>query len=198
MSPMAPLYEVLLLTKVGSAGATANALIKRCAEQLWKRGAVVSDIQSWGQRDLAYRIRKQGVNHYNAHYLAMQVYCSPLALRAVESELRTSDDVLRWMSLRLGSTPSLDSAARFPFRERLPPLDPELEPDPAEAAKWEYRNLVMQRVYEGRTKSELIAEHLVRHKFQHAQLNSQTHTPIQNRPSWRPSAPPSAPPDATP
>ncbi len=167
---MAPLYELVLLTKGGRGMAQpTNKLIKACSEELWKRGAVISDIKSWGERALAYRIRKAGENHYTAQYLTMHVYCSPAALRSVESTLRTSDQVLRWMPLRQRGTPPLDKHARHPHRAPRPPPPEDLETDPAEAAKWEYRNLVMQRVYEGRTKQDLIAEQMVRHRFQHAQ-----------------------------
>ena len=72
------------------------------------------------------------------------------------------------------STPKLDKATRehgkFPLHPEMPPLETvDLEADPSEKMRWEYRNLVMQRVFEGRTKSELVAEQLVRHRFQHQQ-----------------------------
>jgi ribosomal protein S6 len=131
-----PLYDITMLTKVGkNVRKQTGDLLKQCAGELWKRGAVMADIQSWGQRELAYRIRAQGTNHYHAQFLSMQVYCSPPALRAVEKELRTSDVVLRWMPQKLRAVPPLDSAARFPHRRPQPPLDPTLEGDPIESAK---------------------------------------------------------------
>ena len=173
---MAPLYEVIMMTKVGSSRESTQkltGLLKSCASTLWDRGAVVADIRPWGQRELAYRIRKQAVNHYYAHYLSMHVYCSPPTLRVLEDSLRTSEHVLRYMTLRQESTPKLDREAREPFRPKPPAIARDLEANPAEAAKWEYRNLVMQRVFEGRPKQELIAEHLARHKMQHAQQMQQ-------------------------
>ena len=164
---MAPLYEVVMLTK--AKGDTTNALkttLKSCATLLWERGAVLADVRPWGQRELAYRIRKQGTNHYHAQYTSLNLYCSPKTLTELEQSLRTSDHVLRWMVLKQDSTPKLDREARFPSRE-VPAED--LQVDAAETARWEYRNLVMQRVFEGRSKQELIAEQLVRHRFQKAQ-----------------------------
>ena len=44
--------------------------------------------------------------------------------------------------------------------------DPEdLKADAMEAAKYEYRNLVMQRVYEGRTEQEMLAEQMTQARF---------------------------------
>ena len=37
--------------------------------------------------------------------------------------------------------------------------------DPAEAAKYAYRNLLMQRIFEGRSKRELLAEQVSRQRF---------------------------------
>ena len=166
---MPPLYEVIVMSKTGT-GTTPElkTLLKSCASMLWDRGAVLADVRPWGQRELAYRIRKQGTNHYHAQYTSLHVYCSPTTLKDLEGSLKTSDHVLRWKSLKLEGTPKLDKATQYPNRKPpdLPSVD--LEADPAEAARWEYRNLVMQRVFEGRTKQELIAEQLVRHRFQHA------------------------------
>ena len=53
---MAPLYHIDLMTKSG-AGAAKNltALLKNTCNSLWKQGAVVSDMRSWGTCELAYR-----------------------------------------------------------------------------------------------------------------------------------------------
>ena len=177
---MAPLYEVILLTKaakdLGGGTEKLKTLLKKCATHIWDRGGILADIRPWGQRELAYRIRKQQVNHYDAHYTSMLAYISPPTLHSLEKTLRTDDTVLRHLTLKQESTPTLDKAARDPkYRAhlaKLPKSDAvDLEADPSEAARWEYRNLVMQRVFEGRTKSELIAEQMVRYKFQHTHNN---------------------------
>lgn len=168
---MAPLYEVVILTKTGTEATTKlKNLLATNAKMLWERGAVIADIKPWGQRELAYRIRKQQKNYYNAQYTSLHVYCNPATLSTLETNLRQNDHVLRWMPLKMDHVTPLDDATRFPNRPSLDTSGPvDLEADPAEAMRWEYRNLVMQRVFEGRTKQELIAEQLVRHRFQRAQ-----------------------------
>ena len=161
------LFAVILLARAGK-GAThqLTSLLTNCATRLWERNAVLADVRPWGVRDLAYRIRKQGVNHYQAQYVSLHVFCSPPTLKELEKTLQTEDHVLRFMSLRQKSIPPLDVTARFPNRPKPPNGPIDLEADPTERAKWEYRNLVMQRVFEGRTKQELVAEQLLRHRFQ--------------------------------
>ena len=172
---MAPLYELILLTKTGNEGTPQlKKLLKTCATHVWDKGGVVADIRPWGHRELAYRIRKQKQNYYHAQYTSLHIYASPPTLHSLEATLRNNEQVLRHMTLKQESTPKLDLATqhhgRFPVTAPPRPEGPvDLEADPTEAARWEYRNLVMRRIFEGRTKSELIAEQLVRHRFQHAQ-----------------------------
>ena len=164
---MAPQYKLVVLTRVAPRGQFGSSiasevqkLLRSCTSALWERGGLVADIRSWGQRKLAYRIRRSGKNHYDAQYIALDVHCSPPTLKIVEKVLRTSELVLRWMTLRERTLPKLSAEARQPFRRRTLEtatagglVDPEdLAADPAEAAKYAYRNLLMQRIFEGRSK----------------------------------------------
>ncbi|EOD22005.1 hypothetical protein EMIHUDRAFT_202504 [Emiliania huxleyi CCMP1516] len=152
-----PAYDVVVLA-ANTAGSREKlvGLLRNCATKLWSRGAVITEVRSWGIRDLAYRIRQRGVNHYRAHYLTLDLFCSPASLSELESTLRTSPLVLRWM----------------PLRKR----------DAGREAKYEYRNLVMQRVFEGKTRQEMLAEQLSQHRF-------------ASPTAYRPTSPRSAPPD---
>ena len=172
---MAPQYKMILITRTGFKGVSQEVgkLLKQCTGALWERGGLVSDIKSWGQRQLAYRIRRSGKNHYSAQYIQLDVHCSPPTLKLVEQVLRTSELVLRWMTLRERALPKLSEEARRPFRRRSLEnataaglVDPQdLMADPAEAAKYAYRNLLMQRIFEGRSKRELLAEQVSRQRF---------------------------------
>ena len=53
---MAPLYDVIIMAHCGAdASAAMTKVLKTTTAKLWERGAVVSDIKSWGTRELAYR-----------------------------------------------------------------------------------------------------------------------------------------------
>uniref|UniRef100_A0A7S4BEQ7 30S ribosomal protein S6 n=1 Tax=Chrysotila carterae TaxID=13221 RepID=A0A7S4BEQ7_CHRCT len=83
------LYEVILVTQAGEASSKLfKPLMTKLCQNLWRTGAQVADLQAWGQRDLAYRIRKQGVNHYHAQYYSLLVHCSPKALLEVKGDDR--------------------------------------------------------------------------------------------------------------
>ena len=98
------------------------------------------------------------------------LHCSPNALEDLQKDIRVDTRVLRWMTLKQESFPKLGEDARNPGRAKPPDLESiDLEADPTDAMRWEYRNLVMQRVFEGRTKQELIAEQLLRHRYQENQ-----------------------------
>ena len=178
---MAPFYEVLMLTKSGTdAAGKLKTLLTNSAKLLWERGAVIADVTPWGHRELAYRIRAQNKNHYDAQYTSLHVHCSPNTLNSLQNDLRNNEHVLRWMTFKQRAIPPLSKEARHPMRAKPPETPVDLEANPAEAMRWEYRNLVMQRVFEGRTKQELIAEQLVRHRFQHS-----TQRPAPQRASGR-------------
>ena len=83
------LYELVVLTKA-EFGATQRLgpLLEACAKTIWKRGGLIADINMWGSREMAYRIRKQGTNHYHAQYLSLWAHCAPRTLREVEDTLR--------------------------------------------------------------------------------------------------------------
>lgn len=97
-------------------------------------------------------IRKGGVNHYHAQYTTIELFCSPKVLHEVETSFRMNDHVLRFMTLKQRALPGLGMEVRKWWlpKPKDEPLD--LQADAIEAAKMEYRNLVMQRVFEGRTK----------------------------------------------
>uniref|UniRef100_A0A7S4BDF4 Ribosomal protein S6 n=1 Tax=Chrysotila carterae TaxID=13221 RepID=A0A7S4BDF4_CHRCT len=159
------LYEVILVTQAGEASSKLfKPLMTKLCQNLWRTGAQVADLQAWGQRDLAYRIRKQGVNHYHAQYYSLLVHCSPKALLEVKEELNNSDLVLRHMALKKSYKPEVSKAKIAKFREP-PPTDLDLIPDEIESLKYEYRNLVMQRIFEGRSARDLLSEQLSRHRL---------------------------------
>ncbi|KAL1510451.1 hypothetical protein AB1Y20_006758 [Prymnesium parvum] len=154
---MAPLYNIDLMTKLGpEAPKRLETLLKSAARLLWDRGAVISDMRSWGQLELAYRIRRDSVNHYHAHFLSMQIHCSPPVLHELEESLRLDDHVLRYLTLKQRQLPPLEEGVHKWYlpKKKDEPLD--LQADAIEAAKVEYRNLVMQRVFEGRSKQAVV------------------------------------------
>ena len=76
------------------------------------------------------------------------------------------------MSLKERSLPRLTKEARHPFRQRGLAEPADLAADAMEAAKYEYRNMVMQRIFQGRTEQELLSEQMTQARFAQNQARS--------------------------
>ncbi|HEV8711368.1 MAG TPA: 30S ribosomal protein S6 [Candidatus Binatia bacterium] len=59
------------------------------------QGTVVR-MDEWGMRDLGFRLKKQR----RGYYVRIEHEASPLALKELERNLRLSEDVLRFLSVR--------------------------------------------------------------------------------------------------
>jgi len=74
------------------------------------QGTVVR-VDEWGMRDLGFRLKKQR----RGYYVRIEHDASPVALRELERNLRLSEDVLRFLSVRRAApapapTPASSSA----------------------------------------------------------------------------------------
>ncbi|MBE9503639.1 MAG: 30S ribosomal protein S6 [Proteobacteria bacterium] len=67
----------------------------------------ILNINDWGVRKLSYPIKKQS----KGHYLFVTVQCCPDTLTELERNLKLSDEVLRFQSLRLDKEPQFETAA---------------------------------------------------------------------------------------
>ena len=67
----------------------------------------ILNINDWGVRKLSYPIQK----HPKGHYLFVTIQCCPDTLAEVERNLKLSDEILRFQSLRLDKEPQFDTAA---------------------------------------------------------------------------------------
>eukprot|EP00967_Tisochrysis_lutea_P155971 scaffold313381_cov32-Tisochrysis_lutea.AAC.1 len=94
----------------------------------------------------------------------MDLFCSPPALKELETTLRNDELVLRWMAIRKKDPGSLDHVGRAARVQQQLAANGEDAAAALEAAKYEYRNLVMQRVFEGKTKQEMLADQLAQHR----------------------------------
>jgi small subunit ribosomal protein S6 len=65
------------------------------------QGTVVR-VDEWGMRDLGFRLKKQR----RGYYVRVEHEASPIALKELERNLRLSEDVLRFLSVRCTATPA--------------------------------------------------------------------------------------------
>lgn len=90
-------YELALIVRPNVDEEGQQALIERLSALLTADGGEVTNVQSWGRRQLAYPINK--VNE--GFYYFVQGHFASTALPEVERAIRLSEDILRHMFVRM-------------------------------------------------------------------------------------------------
>jgi len=91
-------YELVVILSPELAEEDVPAAIDRVSQLIADRGGVVTDVDRWGRRKLAYPIKK----HLEGNYLVTQVRLDPNRTSDVEAALRISEEVLRHLLVRVG------------------------------------------------------------------------------------------------
>ena len=87
------------------------------------QGTVVR-VDEWGMRDLGFRLKKQR----RGYYVRIEHESSPVALKELERNLRLSEDVLRFLSVRCTALPApTPTPASSPAVSAAPPVEPSVE-----------------------------------------------------------------------
>ncbi len=90
-------YELIFILKPDLAEDKLEAMIENVRKFIAGKGGVISDIQKWGKRRLAYPIKHAGEGYYTL--LKFQV--KPGFNRELETSLRISEDVLRHLLIKV-------------------------------------------------------------------------------------------------
>ncbi|MGI9400786.1 MAG: 30S ribosomal protein S6 [Rhizobiaceae bacterium] len=91
------LYEYVFLARQDVSGQQVDALIEQFKGVLESNDGTVSKVENWGLRSTAYRINK----NRKAHYVLMNVDAPAAAIAEMERQMRLSDDILRYMTIRV-------------------------------------------------------------------------------------------------
>ena len=92
-----PLYEQVFLARQDLGPHQVEELTgqyKCIVEQL---GGKVAKTEYWGVKSLSYRIRK----NRKAHMTLMNLDASPAAITEIERQMRLSEDVIRYLTIRV-------------------------------------------------------------------------------------------------
>lgn len=92
-----PFYETVFIARQDLSPAQVEDLTKMFSEFITKEGGKILKTESWGLRQLAYRINK----NRKGHYVLIESDTAPAALIEMERNIRLNEDVLRYMTLRL-------------------------------------------------------------------------------------------------
>jgi len=110
-------YEHTFIARQDLSPQQAQALADTYSGVLNEHGAEVTKSEYWGLRNLSYRIRK----NRKGHYLHLNVRASADAISELERQERLSDDVLRYLTVKvdqLDEGPSMVMQTRSSREER--------------------------------------------------------------------------------
>src|SRR5271166_5199851 len=92
-----PLYEHVFLTRQDASAQQVEELTAQFKGVIEQMGGQVAKTEQWGAKSLSYRLRK----NRKAHFTLFNVDAPPAALNEVERQERLSEDVLRYLTIRV-------------------------------------------------------------------------------------------------
>ncbi|HKK30475.1 MAG TPA: 30S ribosomal protein S6 [Alphaproteobacteria bacterium] len=94
-------YETVFIVRQDMSPSQVEAMADSYAEVLSQYEGSVIKREMWGLRNLAFRINK----NRKGHYVMMHIDTPPAGLNEIERQMRLSEDVLRYMSVRVEEVP---------------------------------------------------------------------------------------------
>ncbi|MEM7766243.1 MAG: 30S ribosomal protein S6 [Pseudomonadota bacterium] len=91
------LYEHVFIARPDISPAQVEALTEELSTFLTDKGAKVAKTEYWGLRNLAYPINKQRKGHYSL----LNMDAPAGAIHELERRHRISDDVMRYLTIRV-------------------------------------------------------------------------------------------------
>ena len=91
------LYEHVFLARQDLSPQQVDALIEQYKGVIEGEGGSVGRVENWGVKSLTYRIKK----NRKAYFTLMDIDCPPSAVKEVERQQSISEDVLRYMTIKV-------------------------------------------------------------------------------------------------
>jgi len=92
-----PLYEHVFLTRQDASAQQVEELTAQFKAIIEQMGGKVAKTEQWGVKPLSYRLRK----NRKAHFTLFNIDAPPAALNEIERQQRLSEDVLRYLTVRV-------------------------------------------------------------------------------------------------
>jgi small subunit ribosomal protein S6 len=91
------LYEHVFLARQDLSQQQVDALVEQYKGIVTEHGGSVGRVENWGLKSLTYRVNK----NRKAYYTLMDLTCPPAALKEIERQQGLSEDVLRFISIKV-------------------------------------------------------------------------------------------------
>ena len=111
-------YETLFIVHPELPEAQVRETVDRMRRLIEGMEGQVTELQDWGMRDLAYPIQKQP----RGIYVLVQYTARPEVVKELERSMKLSDEILRFISVRM---PEKRTTGRRAQRPRPAPAPPE-------------------------------------------------------------------------
>jgi small subunit ribosomal protein S6 len=92
-----PLYENVFIARQDISGAQVDTLADQFTQLIADQGGEVKKRESWGLRNLAYRMNK----NRKGHYVLFNIDAPAPAIAELERMMRINEDVLRYLTIRV-------------------------------------------------------------------------------------------------
>ncbi len=92
-----PFYENVFIARQDISATQAEALAEQFSNVIAEQGGKVTKKEPWGLRNIAYRIKK----NRKGHYTLLNIDAPPAAVTEMERQMRISEDVLRYLTVRV-------------------------------------------------------------------------------------------------
>ena len=90
-------YEHVVITRPDISPAQVDSFVEELSGFLKEKGAKIGKTEYWGLRNLAYPIKKQRKGHYSL----INIDGPADAIHELERRQRLSEDVMRYMTIRV-------------------------------------------------------------------------------------------------
>jgi len=94
-----PSYELVCILNANLSEDDYSRVLGKVSDLITKFGGTVSETTQWGKRRLAYPIKKQ----FEGNYVLQKVQIKQTALKELDTNLKLSEDVLRYLFIRENS-----------------------------------------------------------------------------------------------
>jgi small subunit ribosomal protein S6 len=101
-----PLYESVFIARQDVSAQEVEALTERFQGIISEFGGEIAQHEYWGLKGLAYRIKKKR----KGHYTMLRMDAPPAAVQEMERNMRISEDILRYLTVRINALDEEPSA----------------------------------------------------------------------------------------